>query len=182
LSLNFSLSGPLIRSAGIKWDLRKNTSYEIYNNLKFKVPYSVNGDCYDRYLLRMEELRQSNYLILQILNKLPRGSIKVDNKKIVPPYRYQAKNLMEGLIHHFKLYSGGFSVLQGEVYVGVEAPKGEFGIYLISDNSEVPYRCKIKTPGFMHLQVINYISKSHLMADIVTIIGTLDIVFGEIDR
>jgi NADH:ubiquinone oxidoreductase subunit D len=127
-------------------------------------------------------MRQSTSLILQILNNIPKGKIKVENYKIVPPFRFQTKNLMESLIHHFKLYSNGVVVNKGEAYIGVEAPKGEFGVYLVSDNSEVPYRCKIRAPGFMHLQAINYISKGHLIADVVTIIGTLDIVFGEIDR
>jgi NADH dehydrogenase (ubiquinone) Fe-S protein 2 len=181
-ALNFGLSGPLLRSVGIKWDLRKNTSYEAYRKLHFKVPYSFNGDCYDRYLLRIEELRQSNSLILQVLNNIPKGKIKVENYKIVPPLRFQTKSLMESLIHHFKIFSNGVFVNKGEAYVGVEAPKGEFGVYLISDKSEIPYRCKIRAPGFTHLQTINYISKGHLIADVVTIIGTLDIVFGEIDR
>jgi NADH:ubiquinone oxidoreductase subunit D len=181
-ALNFSLSGPLLRSVGIKWDLRKNACYESYRKLKFKVPYSLNGDCYDRYLLRIEELRQSNSLILQVLNNMPKGKIKVENYKIVPPLRFQAKSLMESLIHHFKIFSNGIFVNKGEAYVGVEAPKGEFGVYLVSNNSGIPYRCKIRAPGFTHLQTINYISKGHLIADVVTIIGTLDIVFGEIDR
>jgi len=127
-------------------------------------------------------MRQSTSLILQVLNNIPKGKIKVENYKIVPPFRFQTKSLMESLIHHFKLYSNGVVVNKGEAYIGVEAPKGEFGVYLVSDNSEVPYRCKIRAPGFMHLQAINYISKGHLIADVVTIIGTLDIVFGEIDR
>jgi NADH dehydrogenase (ubiquinone) Fe-S protein 2 len=181
-AINFGLSGPILRSVGIKWDLRKNTSYEAYRKLKFKVPYSLNGDCYDRYLLRIEELRQSNSIILQVLNTIPKGKIKTENYKIVPPFHIQTKSLMESLIHHFKLFSNGIFVRAGETYIGVEAPKGEFGVYLISDNSEVPYRCKIRAPGFAHLQIVNYISKGHLIADVVTIIGTLDIVFGEIDR
>lgn len=181
-ALSFGLTGSLLRSTGVKWDLRKNTSYEVYKKLKFKIPYSINGDCYDRYLLRIEELRQSNNLILQVLNNIPEGKIKSENYKIVPPFRFQTKNLMESLIHHFKFYSSGILVNKGEVYVGVEAPKGEFGVYLIANNSELPYRCKIRAPGFMHLQAINYITKGHLIADLVTIIGTLDIVFGEIDR
>lgn len=181
-ALSYSFSGPLLRSVGIKWDLRKNTSYEVYRKLKFKIPYALNGDCYDRYLLRIEELRQSNSLILQTINAIPKGKIKVENYKIVPPLRFQTKSLMESLIHHFKLFSTGIFVNKGETYVGVEAPKGEFGVYLISDNSEIPYRCKINAPGFNHLQTINYLSKGALIADVVTIIGSLDIVFGEIDR
>jgi len=156
--------------------------YEVYDKLNFKVPYSNNGDSYDRYLLRIEELRESNNLILEVLNMIPKGKIKIENYKIVSPFRSDIKNLMESLIHHFKFYSSGFSVSKGEAYIGIEAPKGEFGVYLISDNSEIPYRCKIRAPGFIHLQAINYIVKGHLIADVVTVIGTLDIVFGEIDR
>jgi NADH dehydrogenase (ubiquinone) Fe-S protein 2 len=181
-ALSFGFSGVLLRSTGIKWDLRKNYCYEIYHKLNFKVPYSLNGDCYDRYLLRIEELRQSNNIILQTLNKMPIGKVKIENYKITPPTKNQTKNLMESLIHHFKLYSEGLIINKNENYIAVEAPKGEFGIYLISDGSEIPFRCKIRAPGFFHLQSINFLSKGHLIADVVTIIGTLDIVFGEIDR
>jgi NADH:ubiquinone oxidoreductase subunit D len=146
------------------------------------VPFSLNGDCYDRYLLRIEELRQSNQIILHTLNNISSGEIKVDNYKLVPPARKQMKSLMESLIQHFKFYSSGISILKGEAYIGVEAPKGEFGVFLVVDNFETPYRCKIRAPGFMHLQAMNYMAKGHLIADVVTIIGTLDIVFGEIDR
>lgn len=156
--------------------------YEIYSKLKFKIPYSFNGDCYDRYLLRIEELRQSNYIILQVLNMLPEGIIKTENYKIVPPSKFETKKLMESLIHHFKLYSSGIFISSGETYVGIEAPKGEFGVFLVSDGSEIPFRCKIRAPGFTHLQAMNYLAKGYLIADVVTIIGTLDIVFGEIDR
>jgi NADH:ubiquinone oxidoreductase subunit D len=156
--------------------------YETYSKISFKVPYSNNGDCYDRYLLRIEELRQSNQIILQVLNNIPAGKVRVEDYKLTAPTRKQTKTSMESLIHHFKLYSSGVIVPRGETYVGVEAPKGEFGVYLIADNTEIPYRCKIRTPGFMHLQAINYLAKGHLIADVVTIIGTLDIVFGEIDR
>lgn len=181
-ALSFGLTGTLLRSTGIQWDLRKNTFYEVYNKLNFIIPYSIHGDCYDRYLLRIEELRQSTYIILQALNNLPNGKIQVENYKISSPNRFQLKNWMEPLIHHFKLYSNGFIIKKNETYIGVEAPKGEFGIYLVSDNSQIPYRCKIRSPGFSHLQVINFMSRGHLIADVVTIIGTLDIVFGEIDR
>ena len=156
--------------------------YENYTSLCFKVPFSLNGDCYDRYLLRVEELYQSNQIITQVINKIPNGIIKVEDYKVVSVLREDSKRSMESLIHHFKLYSSGFVVPKGESYVGVEAPKGEFGIYLISDDTEIPYRCKIRAPGFAHLQGINYMAKGHLIADVVTIIGTLDIVFGEIDR
>jgi len=156
--------------------------YEVYDKVNFKVPFSSNGDCYDRYLLRMEEMRQSNKIILEVLNNIPAGQVKVANYKFTQVGRKQTKTSMESLIHHFKLYSSGLTIPEGETYVGVEAPKGEFGVYLVSDNSEIPYRCKIRAPGFMHLQAINYMAKGHLIADVVTIIGTLDIVFGEIDR
>lgn len=181
-AFSFGFSGVQVRSTGLKWDLRKTVPYESYSKLKFKVPFSLSGDCYDRYLLRIEELYQSNQIIMQVINKMPKGIIKVENYKVVPPSREDTKCSMESLIHHFKLYSSGFLISKGETYVGVEAPKGEFGVYLIADNSEIPYRCKIRSPGFMHLQGINYMSKGHLIADVVTIIGTLDIVFGEIDR
>lgn len=150
--------------------------------MSFKVPYSFNGDCYDRYLLRVEEMRQSNKIMLQVLNNLPIGKIKIENYKIVPPTRKQTKILMESIIHHFKLFSTGIIVSKGEAYVGIEAPKGEFGIYLVSDNTEIPYRCKIRSPGFIHLQAINYMAKGHLIADVVAIIGTLDLVLGDVDR
>jgi len=181
-ALSFGFSGVQIRSTGIKWDLRKAVPYEIYSKLNIKVPFSEYGDCYDRYLLRIQELYQSNQIIMQVINEIPHGNIKIEDFKIVPPTRKKTKNSMESLIHHFKLYSSGLVVPKGETYIGIEAPKGEFGVYLISDSTEIPYRCKIRAPGFMHLQGINYISKGHLIADVVTIIGTLDIVFGEIDR
>lgn len=179
---SFSFTGVQLRSTGVPWDLRKTRTYECYSSFNFQVPYSEDGDCYDRYLLRIQELYQSNAIITQVLNNIPNGAINVENSKIVPPLRTQTKIAMESLIHHFKLYSNGFFLPRSETYVSVEAPKGEFGIYLISDSSETPYRCKIRAPGFSHLQAINYIAKGHLIADIVTIIGTLDIVFGEIDR
>ena len=182
LALNFSYTGVLLRATGIKWDLRKTNTYEIYSSLNFKVPYSTNGDCFDRYLLRIEELRQSNLLILQCINNMPSGKIKTSNYKLALPTKKEIKNVMESLIHHFKLYSSGIILNKNECYNAVEAPKGEFGIFLISNNNEVPYRCKIRAPGFTHLQSINYLSKGHLIADVVTIIGTLDIVFGEVDR
>jgi NADH:ubiquinone oxidoreductase subunit D len=156
--------------------------YEAYPAINFRVPYAYNGDCYDRYLLRVEEMRQSNRIVLQAISEMPKGKIKVENYKLVAPVRKQAKVLMESLIHHFKLYSCGVVIPKGESYVGVEAPKGEFGLYLISDNTEIPYRCKIRSPGFVHLQAINYMAKGHLIADVVTIIGTLDLVLGDVDR
>ena len=181
-ALNFGFSGVMLRGSGISWDLRKTQSYEIYNQLEFDIPVGTNGDCYDRYLIRIEEMRQSIKIILQILNKIPKGSIKLDDKKITNPNRIQIKNSMESLIHHFKYYSENISVNSGETYTVIEAPKGEYGVYLISDGTNKPYRCKIKSPGFLHLQALDFLTKNHMIADVVTIIGTLDIVFGEIDR
>jgi len=181
-ALDWGLTGPLLRSTGYNWDLRKTQPYEIYDKLNFSIPLGTKGDCYDRYCIRMEEMRQSLRIIVQCIEKMPIGGIKVENKKISCPTRVEMKNSMEALIHHFKLYSEGFSIPKGEAYSAVEHPKGEFGVFLVADGSNRPYRCKIKAPGFVHLQSIDYMSKGHLLADIVTIIGTLDIVFGEIDR
>jgi NADH:ubiquinone oxidoreductase subunit D len=172
----------MLRGSGNIWDLRKTNPYEIYASLDFDVPVGSYGDCFDRYLLRIEEMRQSLKIIYQVINKIPAGNIKVGNRKLVSPAKAKVKSSMESLIHHFKLYSKGFNVTAGEVYNGIEAPKGEFGVLLISDGSNIPYRCKIKAPGFLHLQSINYMSQDHLLADVVTIIGTQDIVFGEVDR
>ena len=181
-ALNYGFTGVLLRSTGISWDLRKNAFYEIYNQIKFNIPIGNSGDCYDRYLLRVEEIRQSLLIIQHCISLLPYGIVKIENYKIIAPTRKSLKNSMESLIHHFKLYSEGFLVISGESYVGIEAPKGEFGIYLISDGTNQPYRCKVRTPGFIHLQGMDYLAKNYLIADVVTIIGTLDIVFGEIDR
>jgi NADH:ubiquinone oxidoreductase subunit D len=172
----------MLRGSGVSWDLRKDQSYEVYDQLDFSIPVGNNGDCYDRYLVRIEEMRQSLLIINQALNLLPEGSTKVFNNKIVSPSRGKVKTDMESLINHFKLYSEGFSLPKGKAYTGVEAPKGEFGVFLISNGSKKPYRCKIKAPGFLHLQGIDFMSRNHLIADIVTIIGTQDIVFGEVDR
>ena len=181
-ALNYSCSGPLLRSTGVVWDLRKNTPYEVYGALDFFVPISSNGDCFDRYVLRIEEMRQSLQIIQACILKLPLGNVKSENYKLVAPKRLTLKSSMESLINHFKLYSEGFTIPSSETYVGVEAPKGEFGVYLVSDGSNKPYRCKIRSPGFFHLQMIDYVSKNHMLADVVTIIGTQDIVFGEVDR
>ncbi len=181
-AIDWGCSGPLLRSTGLCWDLRKTQPYEIYNELNFNIPIGTRGDCYDRYCIRIEEMRQSSNIILQCLNQLPKGSVRIEDKKLSPPNRFEIKNSMESLIHHFKFFSEGFKIPIAETYVGVEHPKGEFGVYLRSDNSNKPYRCKIKAPGFVHLQAIDFLSKGHQLADIVTIIGTLDIVFGEIDR
>jgi NADH dehydrogenase (ubiquinone) Fe-S protein 2 len=178
----WGFSGVMLRGSGIPWDLRKDQPYEIYDQLDFKIPVGTNGDCYDRYLIRMEEMRESSKIILQCLNNIVEGPVMVDNFKYTMPLKKNIKNSMESLIHHFKYFSEGFTVPKNETYMATEAPKGEFGIYLISNNTNRPYRCKIKAPGFNHLQALNHMSKNHLLADVVTIIGTLDIVFGEVDR
>ena len=181
-ALNWGMSGVMLRGSGIKWDLRKNQPYEIYDRLDFDVPYGENGDCYDRYLIRVEEMRQSLRIIEQCLNQMPEGSIKIDDNKIVPPKRSEMKNSMEALIHHFKLFTEGYSVPPGTTYTCVEAPKGEFGVYLVSDGSTKPYRCKIKAPGFSHLSSLMELGKGMMLADVVAYIGTIDVVFGEVDR
>jgi NADH dehydrogenase (ubiquinone) Fe-S protein 2 len=178
----WSFSGVMLRGSGLSWDLRKSQPYEIYNDLNFEIPVGKNGDCYDRYAVRMEEMRQSVNIIVQCLNKIPAGEIKTDDRKITPPSRDEMKNNMESLIHHFKLFSEGTAVAAGETYTSIEAPKGEFGVFLVSNGTNKPYRCKIKAPGFAHLQGLNMMSKGHMIADVVTIIGTQDIVFGEVDR
>ena len=181
-AMDWGFSGVMLRGSGHIWDLRKSMPYEIYDKVSFDIPVGKNGDCYDRYLLRVEEMRQSVRIIHQCLNNLPLGAIMVSDDKVSPPSRGELKNSMESLIHHFKYYSEGFTVPKGECYVSVEAPKGEFGLYLVSDGSNKPYRCKIKAPGFTHLQSLNFMSKNHLLADVVAMIGTQDIVFGEVDR
>ena len=178
----WGFSGVLLRSAGVKWDLRKNEPYEAYHLFNFTIPYSLNGDSFDRYLLRTAELSESNNLIFQTINKMPHGPIQNTDFILKPPSKVEIKTTIQSLIYHFCFFSNKLWLKSGEIYVGVEAPKGEFGVFLISDGSIVPYRCKIRSPGFFHLQAINYLSKGHLLADVVTIIGTLDIVFGEIDR
>jgi NADH dehydrogenase (ubiquinone) Fe-S protein 2 len=181
-ALDWGFSGVMMRASGISWDLRKTQPYDVYNRMKFDVPVGTRGDCYDRYLIRIEEMRQSLRIIMQCLNEMPQGMIKVDDRKITPPSRSQIKQSMESLIHHFKLYTEGFVVPAGETYTAVEAPKGEFGVYLVSNGTNRPYRCKIRAPGFAHLQGIDFMSRNHMLADVVTIIGTQDIVFGEVDR
>ncbi len=181
-ALNWGLSGPMLRASSVPWDLRKSQPYEIYDQLDFEVPIGRNGDCYDRYLVRVEEMRQSLRLIRQCLTHMPKGAVLANNVKIVPPKRDLMKHAMEALIHHFKLYTEGFHVPAGEVYTAVEAPKGEFGVYLVADGTNKPYRCKIRTPGFAFLQMTDFLAKGHMLADVVAIIGSMDIVFGEIDR
>ncbi|KNC78350.1 NADH dehydrogenase [ubiquinone] iron-sulfur protein 2, mitochondrial [Sphaeroforma arctica JP610] len=181
-ALNYGFSGPMLRGSGIAWDIRKTQPYDAYDKVEFDIPVGVNGDCYDRYLCRVEEMRQSIRIIQQCINQMPEGEIKVDDAKICPPKRADMKQSMESLIHHFKLFTEGYSVPAGATYVGVEAPKGEFGTYLVSDGSSKPYRCKIKAPGFVHLSSLDMMVADHMMADVVAVIGTQDVVFGEIDR
>lgn len=179
---DWGFSGVMIRGSGIPWDLRRNQPYEVYSELDFKIPLGKNGDCYDRYLIRVEEMHESARIMKQALEMMPEGPVMADNNKITPPRRGEMKTSMEALIHHFKLYTEGFHVPAGEVYTAVEAPKGEFGVYLVSDGSNKPYRCKIRAPGFPHLSAMNYLNKGHMLADVSAILGSLDIVFGEIDR
>jgi NADH dehydrogenase (ubiquinone) Fe-S protein 2 len=178
----WGFSGVMLRGSGVNWDLRKTQPYEIYDQVNFEVPVGTNGDCYDRYLIRVFEMKESLKIIEQCINKIPLGIVKSNDTKITPPSRIDMKNSMESLIHHFKLYTQGVVIPANETYIACEAPKGEFGVFLVSDNTNRPYRCKIKAPGFNHLQALNIMSKGHLIADVVTIIGTQDIVFGEIDR
>lgn len=179
---DWGFSGVMLRGSGLKWDLRKSQPYEIYDKTDFSIPVGTNGDCYDRYLIRIFEMRESLKIIEQCLNSIPFGKIKTNDNKVASPSRSDTKQSMESLIHHFKIYTQGVIIPTNETYVGTEAPKGEFGVYLVSDNTNRPYRCKIKAPGFAHLQALDYMSKGHMIADVVTIIGTQDIVFGEVDR
>lgn len=179
---DWGFSGVMLRGSGVNWDLRKSQPYEVYNEVDFEIPVGFNGDCYDRYLIRVFEMRESIKIIEQCLNKIPTGPIKSDDNKLTPPSRTDMKQSMESLIHHFKMYTQGFTIPTNETYVGTEAPKGEFGVYLVSNGTNRPYRCKIKAPGFSHLQALDFMSKDHMIADVVTIIGTQDIVFGEVDR
>jgi len=181
-ALSYGFTGVMLRASGLPWDLRKAEPYEIYNETSFMIPTGTQGDCYDRFLIRLEEMRQSVYIIHQSINLIDEGPVKVENTKLVPGSRAFLKDSMESLIHHFKFYSEGFSIPSSETYCTVEAPKGEFGIFLRSDNSNRPYRCRIKAPGFLHLAGLNFMAKDHLLSDLVTIIGTQDIVFGEVDR
>jgi len=181
-AIDFGFSGVMLRGSGLSWDLRKNQPYEIYEDLNFDIPVGTNGDCYDRYCIRMNEMRESLRIIVECLNKLPSGPVKIDDAKIAPPSRIHMKESMESLIHHFKFYTENFTVPAGETYTAVEAPKGEFGVFLVSDGTNKPYRCKIRAPGFSHLQGLDFMAKGHMIADVVTLIGTQDIVFGEVDR
>lgn len=181
-AMDWSFSGVMLRGSGVEWDLRKTQPYDVYNRMDFAVPVGSRGDCYDRYLIRLEEMRQSIRIIMQCINDMPNGMVFTNDRKLNAPSRSQMKQSMESLIHHFKLYTEGFTVPAGETYTAVEAPKGEFGVYLVSNGTNRPYRCKIRAPGFAHLQGLDMMSKNHMLADVVTIIGTQDIVFGEVDR
>ena len=181
-ALDWGFSGPMLRASGLAWDLRKSQPYDVYERMDFDIPIGKNGDCYDRYLVRIEEMRQSLKIMRQCVNEMPAGPVKVDDRKITPPPRAEMKRSMEALIHHFKLYTEGYHVPAGETYTAVEAPKGEFGVYLVADGTNMPYRCKIRAPGFAFLQATDFLAKGHMLADLVAIIGSMDIVFGEIDR
>jgi NADH-quinone oxidoreductase subunit D len=181
-ALDWGFSGPMLRGSGVAWDLRKSQPYDVYARMDFDIPVGKTGDCYARYLVRMEEMRQSLRIMKQCLEQMPAGPVMVDDYKIAPPPRAEMKRSMEALIHHFKLYTEGFHVPAGETYGVVEAPKGEFGVYLVSDGSNKPYRCHIRAPGFAHLQALDFMSRGHMLADAVSVIGSMDIVFGEIDR
>ena len=180
--MNWGMSGVMARSAGLAWDLRRSQPYEAYSDMEFSVPVGKNGDCYDRYVMRMDEMRESVKIMRQCIANMPDGPVSSQDGKIVPPKRAEMKQSMEALIHHFKLYTEGYHVREGEVYAAVEAPKGEFGVYLVGDGSNKPYRCKIRAPGFAHLHALDYLSRDHMLADVSAILGSLDIVFGEVDR
>jgi NADH-quinone oxidoreductase subunit D len=181
-AMDWGFSGPMLRASGIPWDLRKAQPYDVYADMDFDVPVGKNGDCWCRYLVRMEEMRQSLRIIRQALDKLPAGPVMVNDFKVAPPPRAEMKHSMEALIHFFKLYTEGYHVPPGETYTAVEAPKGEFGVYLVANGSNQPYRCKIRAPSFAFLQAIDEMARGHMLADVVAIIGSMDIVFGEIDR
>jgi NADH-quinone oxidoreductase subunit D len=181
-ALDWGFTGPMLRASGVPWDLRKAQPYEVYADMDFDVPIGKNGDCWDRYLVRMEEMRQSLRIMKQALEKMPGGPVVVNDRKVTPPPRAEMKSSMEALIHHFKLYTEGYHVPAGETYTAVEAPKGEFAVYLVSDGTNRPYRCKIRTPDFAFLQATDFLGRGYLLADVVAIIGSMDIVFGSIDR
>jgi NADH-quinone oxidoreductase subunit D len=181
-ALDWGFSGPMLRGSGVPWDLRKSQPYDVYRRMDFDIPVGKTGDCFDRYLVRVEEMRQSLRIIKQCIAEMPGGPVRTQDNKIAPPSRGEMKQSMEALIHHFKLYTEGYRVPAGETYTAVEAPKGEFGVYLVADGTNKPYRCKIRAPGFAFLQATDFLSKGHMLADMVAIVGSMDIVFGEIDR
>jgi NADH-quinone oxidoreductase subunit D len=178
----WGMSGVMLRSTGVKWDLRRSQPYECYNELDFQIPIGKNGDNYDRYVMRMEEMREATKIMRQCIEKMPAGPVISTDNKVVPPRRGEMKASMEALIHHFKLYTEGYHVPAGDAYAAVEAPKGEFGVYLVADGSNKPYRCKLRAPSFVHLQAMDYMCKGHMLADVSAVLGSLDIVFGEVDR
>lgn len=181
-AMNLGFTGPMLRGSNVAWDLRKSQPYDVYEDMEFDIPVGKTGDCYARYLIRMAEMYESIKIMKQCLNNMPNGDVKVNDYKVTPPPRAEMKSSMEAMIHHFKLYTEGYHVPEGETYTAVEAPKGEFAVYLVSDGTNRPYRCRIRAPGFAHLQALDFMSKGHQLADAVSIIGSLDIVFGEIDR
>ena len=181
-AIAWGFTGPNIRASGIPWDLRKAQPYDGYENIDFDVPIGKHGDCYDRYLVRVEEMRQSIKIILQCLDKMPSGPVRVNDRKVMPPPRAEMKQSMEALIHHFKLYTEGYHVPAGEVYAATEAPKGEFGVYIVADGTNRPYRCRIRAPGFVHLEAMDMMLRGHMLADVPAVLGSIDIVFGEVDR
>ncbi len=181
-AVRWGFSGPMIRAAGIAWDIRKSQPYDVYDRMDFEIPVGTNSDCYDRFMVRVEEVRQSARIMKQCLAEMPEGPIASLDRKVVPPKRGEMKASMEALIHHFKLYTEGFHVPAGEVYVATESPKGEFGVYLVSDGSNKPYRCKIRPTAFSHLQAMDFMSKGHMLPDATAILGAIDVVFGECDR
>ncbi len=181
-ALDWGFTGPMLRGSGVAWDLRKSQPYEVYDRMDFDIPIGKNGDSYDRYLIRVQEMHESLKIINQCVEQMPKGEIFTDDGKIAPPSRHDLKESMEAVIHHFKLYTEGYHVPKGEAYGCVEAPKGEFGVYLVSQGANKPHRCRIRAPGFAHLQALEFMAKGHMLADIVTIISTQDIVFGDVDR
>jgi NADH-quinone oxidoreductase subunit D len=181
-ALDLGFTGPMLRASGVPWDLRKSQPYEVYDRMDFDIPVGKHGDCFDRYLVRMAEMRESLKIMAQCLDQLPGGPVKLQDQKVTPPRRAELKRSMEALIHHFKLYTEGFHVPAGETYAAVEAPKGEFGVYLVSDGTNRPYRCKIRASSFPHLAALEFMAKGHMLPDIPAIIGAMDVVFGEIDR
>jgi NADH-quinone oxidoreductase subunit D len=181
-ALDWGFSGPMLRGSGVPWDLRKSQPYDVYGRMDFDIPVGKTGDCFDRYLVRVEEMRQSLRIIMQCVEEMPAGPVRTQDNKIAPPLRGEMKQSMEALIHHFKLYTEGYRVPEGETYTAVEAPKGEFGVYVVADGTNKPYRCKIRAPGFAFLQATDFLSKGYMLADMVAIVGSMDIVFGEIDR
>ena len=181
-ALAWGMSGPMLRGSGVAWDLRRSQPYEVYDRLEFDIPVGTNGDCYDRFMVRVQEMHQSARIMKQCLSQMPDGPVASDDRKVAPPPRAEMKRSMEALIHHFKLYTEGFHVPAGEVYVATESPKGEFGVYLVSDGTNKPYRCKIRPTAFSHLQAMDFQCKGHMLADTTAILGAIDVVFGECDR